>query len=270
MDAVPGSRGRRIRADHSLSQIRHLQPLIADESLHALEHRPIVEQRARVVVAAEPPVDLLARGRRVEPEVAIVRGTQRVAQPATSRRASPSSPSHRPARVSRMSASHFSSSFQSCTLEPSSNGTNMPPAAGIQSKPCPSKSSSSITLGCSNPHDVRARREPHAGPRLLHGARAAHALARLEHQHAFARAREIRGAGETVVPRPHDHHIPRSFRERRRSAREVPCGRARPRLSERQRIRSVLRHGRKVTKWSSDVRKATTRNGKFDSSGQCL
>lgn len=58
------------------------------------------------------------------------------------------------------------------------------------------------------PADVRARREPHAGERLVHRRRPTDALASLQHQNTTAGARQIRRARQPVVSCSHDNDIP--------------------------------------------------------------
>ena len=60
-------------------------------------------------------------------------------------------PATSPGAKRSISAMQRASSSHNCTLEPSSNGMNMPPLACCHSKPCARSFNSSITSGCRMP-----------------------------------------------------------------------------------------------------------------------
>ena len=104
-------------------------------------------------------------------------------------------------------------------LEPSRKGTNSPFTAGVHSKSPPRQFQLLHHQRMQQPGQIRARRHAHARKRFLDRARAAHARAAFEHQHALPGPRQIRGAGQAVVPRPDDDRVPglrREFANRRR------------------------------------------------------
>ena len=71
-----------VGADDPLTEQRDLQPLVAQVMLDELDHRPLEQELARLVVAADPLFELGPRGRSSEPEVSVARGPQGVAEPA--------------------------------------------------------------------------------------------------------------------------------------------------------------------------------------------
>ena len=71
-----------VGADHPLTEQRDLQPLVAQVMLDELDHRPLEQQLARLVVAADPLFELGTRGRWSEPEVTVAGRPQGVAEPA--------------------------------------------------------------------------------------------------------------------------------------------------------------------------------------------
>ena len=142
-------------------------------------------------------------------------GAERVAQPVASPPCIARQPATSRGANRRISASQRSSSFQSWMLLPSSNGTNIPPAAGRPAEAVAREIQLAHDQRMQQPDDVGAGRHPHAGPRLLQRAGAAHPLARLQHEHPLPGSRQVRGAREPVVPRPdHDRRPTRRAGER--------------------------------------------------------
>ena len=62
--------GARVGTDDTLPQIGEVHPLIVHVPLDHFDHGPLEQDRARFGIATEPALDLVALGRRVEPQIA--------------------------------------------------------------------------------------------------------------------------------------------------------------------------------------------------------
>ena len=140
IEAVPGVVRAGVGADHPLAEIGELQPLVVEVALDHLDHRPLEEQR-RAPRRRRPGgarcASRVGDGPIQTSPVAV--RPERVAEPVASPPSSPASRRTSPGAKRRISSSQRSSSSQSWTLLPSSNGTNIPPSAGVQRKPWPAQ-----------------------------------------------------------------------------------------------------------------------------------
>ncbi len=204
-----GSRIERARVgpDHALAEVRGLQALVAQVALDELGHRPVEEHVLRFVVVAEARLDLLARGRLADPQIAVARWTQRVAQSAkhVAHRAPAFHVARREPANFRLALRVIVPKLHARAVE---EGNEEPVDRGRPRKAALGQIQLGDNERMQKPREIRARRHAHAGEGLLDRAGAAHAAAALEHQHALARARQIRRARQAVVPRAHNHHIP--------------------------------------------------------------
>ncbi len=197
----------RVRPDHALAEIRDLQAFVAQVALDELGHRPVEEHVLGFIVVAEPRFDLLARGRLADPQIAIARRTQCIAQAAKH-------VAHRaPAfHVARSESANFR--LARVVIVPKlharavEEGNEKPVDRGRPFEAALGQSQFGDNERMQQPGQIRARRHAHAGERFLDGACAAHARPALEHQHALARTREIRRAGKPIVPGADDDGIP--------------------------------------------------------------
>src|SRR5579862_4415551 len=69
-------------SNHSLSEVRRLQPFVAQEIFNELSHRPIEEHVLCLLVSAEPFFNLFDGWRLADPQIAIACRTQCIAQSA--------------------------------------------------------------------------------------------------------------------------------------------------------------------------------------------
>src|ERR1700726_1282744 len=75
-----GIKRARVGTDNALPQVGHLQTLVVQILLDELRHRPLEKQFACFVITAQANFDLLACGSFADPEIALTRRPQRVAQ----------------------------------------------------------------------------------------------------------------------------------------------------------------------------------------------
>src|SRR6202162_69819 len=70
----------RVRTNHSLPEGGTLQTFITQVVFNKLGHRPVEEHVLRLLVAAEPPFNLLPRGRLADPQISATFWAQNIAQ----------------------------------------------------------------------------------------------------------------------------------------------------------------------------------------------
>ncbi len=227
-----------VGADHALPQIGELQPLILEIALDHLDHGPLEEQRPRLAIAAQSPLDLVAVRRGIEPQVAGVGRPQRVAQPPLHRL-------HRPPPGEVLRREPLDLGLAALVVVPELDAAAIlernEEAADRGHPPEPvSRQVQLVDDGLvEQPGHIGAGRHPNPGPRLVHGAGTAHAIPRLQHQHLLTRPGQIRGAGEAVVAGPDDDRVPPAIRQvgdrlRQADASQYRGGAARGNLGHRR------------------------------------
>jgi hypothetical protein len=184
-----------------------VHPLVVHVALDHLDHGPFEEQLPRLPIAAQPALDLVAMRGGVEPEVAVAVGTERVAQTSLHRL-------HRPPSGEIPGGEALDLGLAARVVVPQLDTAPVlerhEEAAdrGHPAEAVARKIELADHLLMQQPGDVGAGRHAHPGPRLLHGARAPHPVARLQHQHGPPGPRQVRGAGQPVVTGPDDDRVP--------------------------------------------------------------
>src|ERR1700731_823291 len=72
----------RIRPNHSLPKVSHLQPLIDQIVFNEFSHRPVEEHPPRLFVSTKPLVNLFPRRSLADPHISVADGAQSIARPA--------------------------------------------------------------------------------------------------------------------------------------------------------------------------------------------
>ena len=207
MQAVPASNGLAFVPITPCPRYALCRRSSLQVALYELGHRPVEEHVLGLVVVAEPLFDLLARGRLADPQIAIARRTQCIAQPAQH-------VAHRaPAfDVARSESANFR--LAGVVVVPELNaraveeGNEQSVDRGRPLEAALGQSQLGDNERMQQPRQIRARRHAHAGERLFNRASAADARPALEHKHALARARQVRRARQAIVPRADDRSHP--------------------------------------------------------------
>ncbi len=198
-----------IGADHTLPEVGHLEPLVLEVVLDAIDHRPLEEEMPGLDVAPQPLVDLLERGGSADPEVASPGGPQGVAQPRLDRgKIAPA------VNIDGREAANL-------VLAPLVIVPELNAAAVLERDEKPRDGGKPLeTVGChvqffdhqrvEQPDEIGAGRDAVARPGLVDGARPPHPLPRLDHQDVLARSCQVGCAGQAVVSRPHYDGVPAS------------------------------------------------------------
>ncbi len=182
-------------------------PFVIEEPLDVLDHRPLEQELAGVLIALEPLLDPLASRSRADPEVPLARRAQGVAEPALD-------VVHRPpaAQVAGVEAADFLLALSVVLAElearPVVERHEHPRAGGDPPESSTGQAQLLDHQRVQEPDEVRARRDPIPRPDLFERASPADPLAGLQDEHPLARPGQIRRAGQPIMPRPHDDHVP--------------------------------------------------------------
>ena len=196
-----------VGADDALTQERGLQLLVLEVFLDVLDHGPLQHQVERFGVALEAIFDHLARRVAVEPDVVVGGRAQGGAGAAHG-------VAHGLPALDIARRETVNLRLAAFVVVPQLDAAAV--VEGDEHARCRRRPVEAVVGhaqlvddgGMEQAAQIGARRDAIAGPRLLDGAGAAQPLARFEHEHLLAGARQVSGAGQPVVAAAHDDGIP--------------------------------------------------------------
>src|SRR4029077_13506668 len=193
--------------DHPLPEVGSLKPFVPQVVFDEFGHRPVEEHMPCFLIFPESLFNLLAARRLANPQIAVTSRTQGIAQPAEhgTQRAPALHISWSEVANFRVAALVIFPELNAGAVKP---GNEEPVHRGCPLKAALGQVQFRDNQGMQQSCQIGTWGHAHAREGLLYSAGAAYSRATLQHQHPLVRSCQVRRAGQTIVARSDDNHVP--------------------------------------------------------------